>query len=636
MTSNVTSAESGTSMRIPGGYAGKWLDVNLTTGDIDIIKFPWEILEQYFGGRGMASKILWDRIGKNWSEIDALAPESPLIIATGPMTGIYPGARICVSGKSPASNGVVGSTAATETAVELKNAGYDGIIFTGKSKNPVYFLITDDGAELMNASHLWGLEADPTIVKLNKEVRTLLEKRKPKVGLWKEPATMYIGPAGENLVRNSAVCTKMGHAAGYGGYGALMGSKKLKAIAVKSRGRFPTVDAPETIKVLWRKIGAELIKVSQMRRWGTGHLGYGAGYGSSSEPIRNWQEEYHNEKSMGVNRYMDRFWVKDKWADFGCTLNCMKVSCIKQGKWEGDITDTPDYELQAYCGTNFGIFDAENNIHLSTLMDQLGHSGINGANTVGFAAELYQRGILTKEDIGFEIKWGDVDAFDKLTRMIAYRKGIGDVLAEGSYRAALKIAEMKGLDTNEIMKYVVHVKGIEIGAHGTRSDADYTHDMSYAASVQGGDHSSVAVDGYNDMSGAVFFDSAVYCTFTSRGPSLPLQFDFAKAVTGFPITLQRWRSVNGPRIITLQKAFLLMGGPDLNWEPIKDDDNPPRFYEPLPSGPFKGKTTDKERVDLRIQSYFQTLGWDERGIPMKETLNKLDLGFLDKYLAKYR
>jgi aldehyde:ferredoxin oxidoreductase len=115
----------------------------------------------------MAAKILWDRIGQNWSEIDALAPESPLIIATGPMTGIYPGARICVSGKSPASNGVIGSTAATETAVELKNAGYDGIIFTGRSENPVYLLITDDGAELMNASHLWGLEADPTITKLN-------------------------------------------------------------------------------------------------------------------------------------------------------------------------------------------------------------------------------------------------------------------------------------------------------------------------------------------------------------------------------------------------------------------------------------------------------------------------------------
>ena len=116
------------------------------------------------------------------------------------MTGIYPGARICVSGKSPASNGVVGSTAATEFAVEIKNAGYDGIIFSGKSEKPVYLLVTDDGAELRDASHLWGLDGEKTLIKLNKEITEELKKRKPNVGLWKEPGTMYIGPAGENMV----------------------------------------------------------------------------------------------------------------------------------------------------------------------------------------------------------------------------------------------------------------------------------------------------------------------------------------------------------------------------------------------------------------------------------------------------
>ena len=132
----------------PGGYAGKWLDVDLTSGEIDDIIFPDKMLEQYFGGRGMATKILWDRLGAKWAELDAYSPENLLIFATGPMTGIYPGARICVSGKSPASNGVVGSSAATEFAVEIKNAGYDGIIISGKSEKPVYLLVTDDGAEL--------------------------------------------------------------------------------------------------------------------------------------------------------------------------------------------------------------------------------------------------------------------------------------------------------------------------------------------------------------------------------------------------------------------------------------------------------------------------------------------------------
>jgi len=620
----------------PGGYAGKWLDVDLTREKMTDTTFPAETLEQYFGGRGMAAKILWGRIGKKWSKLDALSPENPLIFATGPMTGIYPGARICVSGKSPENNGVIGSTAATELAVELRGAGYDGVILTGRADKPVYLQVTDYGAELKDAGHLWGLDGEKTLIKLNKEVRADLQKKKPNVGLWKEPGSMYIGPAGENMVRHAAVMAKICHAAGYGGYGAVMGSKNLKAVVAKSRGVFPRVDAPETVKLLWRKAHQDLMAVTQFRRWGTGSFYYNCGASTSSEPVRNWQEEWQDQVSTGVNRYMDRYWVKVKWADFNCTTNCMKVSCIKAGRWKGDITDVPDYELQAYCGTNLGIFDAGDNIHISTLMDKLGHSGINCPNTMGYAAELYQRGILTEEDIGFKLEWGDTEAFDRLAHMMAHREGIGDILAEGTYRAALKIAEMKGLEPEELLRYAVHVKGIEVGAHGTRSDKDYTHDMCYSANVQGGDHSSTVTDGYSDMSGALFFDCAVYCTFTSRGPSQQLQFDFAKAVTGFPMTLHGWRSVNGPRIITLQKALLLMGGPDLTWEPLKDDVNPPRFYEPLPSGPYKGKTTDRDRVDIRTQAYFQTLGWDKRGIPKKDTLAKLGLSDLEPFMAKYR
>ena len=620
----------------PGGYAGKWLDVDLTRERISDVTFPDETLEQYFGGRGMATKILWDRVGEKWSTLDALSPDNPLIFATGPMTGIYPGARIGVSGKSPVSNGVVGSTAATEFPVELRGAGYDGIILTGRAEKPVYLQVTDMGSELKDAGHLWGLDGEKTLIRLNKEVREDLKKKKPNLGLWKEPGSMYIGPAGENMVRHAAVITKICHAAGYGGYGAVMGSKNLKAVVAKSRGVFPRVDAPETVKLLWKKAHQDLMAVTMFRRWGTGNFVYQCGAGTSSEPVRNWQEEWHDETSMGVNRYMDRYWVKTKWADFNCTTGCMKVSCIKAGRWKGDITDMPDYELQAYCGTNFGIFDPGDNIHISTLMDKLGHSGINCPNTMGYAAELYQRGFLTEDDLGFKLEWGDTEAFDRLAHMIARREGIGDVLAEGTYRAALKIAEMKGLKPEELLRYAVHVKGIEVGAHGTRSDKDYTHDMCYSASVQGGDHTSTVTDGYSDMSGALFFDCGVYCTFTSRGPSQQLQFDFAKAVTGFPITLHSWRSVNGPRIITLQKALLLMGGPDVTWEPLKDDENPPRFYEPLPTGPYKGMVTDRERVDVRTQAYFQTLGWDERGVPRKETLVRLGLSDVEPAMAKIR
>jgi aldehyde:ferredoxin oxidoreductase len=618
---------------VPGGYAGTFLDIDLTREKVKDITFPDETLEAFFGGRGLAAKVLWDRIGDKWPEIDPLGPENIFMTFTGPMTGTYPGSRICCSGKSPVSNGTVGSTASTEFAVELKMAGYDGIITTGKASSPVYILVTDDGGEIRDAGHLWGKMGTETLKTLNSEVTEELTNRKPNIGLWKEPSMIYIGPAGENLVRNAAVMTKLCHAAGYGGYGSLMGSKNLKAVVAKGRGKIPEVDAPEAVKVMWAKVHEHLMKPRGMRRWGTGYAGYAVGADTSSEPIRNWQEEWHDERSFGGPRFENKFWVKKKWADFNCTTNCMKVSCIKTGRWKGDITDMPDYELQAYCGTNFGIFDPEDNIHMSALVDELGHSGINGPNTMAFTAELYQRGILTEDDLGFKLEWGDAEAFDRLAHLIADREGLGDVLAEGTLRAAKKISEMKGVDC---VQYAVHVKGIEIGAHGTRSDADYTHDISYAASVQGGDHTSVAVDGYTELSAAVFTDSAVVCNFCFYGVPQDLVFDMAKGITGFPINREIWRTVQGPRIVTLQRAFLLMGGPDIVWKPLEDDDNPPRFYEPLPSGPYKGRTTDKDLVVEKRGSYFETLGWDERGVPEKETLEKLGLGDVEPAMKKLR
>jgi aldehyde:ferredoxin oxidoreductase len=621
---------------MPGGYAGKFLDIDLSKGKISETRFDDETLEAYFGGRGLATKILWDRIGKKWARVNALGPENILIALTGPMTGIYPGGRICVSGKSPLSNGTVGSTASTEFAHELKCAGYDGVIVSGRADEPVYIQVTDEGGEIKLAGRLWGKDGEETLIALNREVGASLAKRKPNVGLWREPGMIYIGPAGENMVRNAAVMTKLCHACGYGGYGAVMGSKNLKAVVAKGRGRMPTVDAPEAAKLLWRRSHEHLIARSGFRRQGTGYGGYGFGNNTSSEPIRNWQEEWHDERSFGGPMFETRFWVKKKWSDWNCTTNCMKVSCIKTGPWKGDITDMPDYELQSHCGTNFGIFDPEACIHLSTLVDKLGHSGINGPNAMGYAAELYQRGILTEKDIGFELKWGDPEAFDRLMRMIAMREGIGDVLAEGTYRAALKIAEMKKMKPEELLKYAVVVKGIEVGAHGTRSDADFAHDISYAASVQGGDHTSLADDGYSDMSGSIFADSGVFCSFAYGGVPQELVFDFAKAITGFPVTIESWRRVTGPRIVTLQKALLLMGGPDVTWKPIEDDDNPPRFYEPLPNGPYAGKTTDRAKVKSKMQTYFQTLGWDERGIPTRETLDKLGLSDVEPFMRKLR
>ena len=202
---------------MPRGYAGKFLEVDLSSENIRDVKFDEETLKNFVGGRGLAAKILWDRLGERWESVDPLGPENLFLALTGPLTAIYPGARICISGKSPQCNGVIGSTLSGEFPVDLKCAGYDGVIVSGRAEKPVYILITDDGVEIRDAGHVWGKEAIDTIRILTGEVRDLLEGRRPNAGKIKEPSMIYCGPAGENRVRTASVLQKISHAAGYGG-----------------------------------------------------------------------------------------------------------------------------------------------------------------------------------------------------------------------------------------------------------------------------------------------------------------------------------------------------------------------------------------------------------------------------------
>jgi aldehyde:ferredoxin oxidoreductase len=619
------------------GYAGKFLEVNLSTGKIKETKFRDAILKDYIGGRGLAAKILWDRLGSKWETIDPLRPENILLFLTGPLTGFFPGGRICVSGKSPQSNGVVGSTVAGEFGVELRCAGYDGIIVNGEAEKPVYLFVKDADVEIRDASNVWGKDAKQTVATLTKECRELLKARFPQKGEWKEPAILYIGPAGENKVRTAVVAAKWTHAAGYGGYGAIMGSKKLKAVVAKGTGPLPEVDNLKEVKRLIQVVCEDVYENELWRRWGTGAAGYEVGAKTSSEPVRNWQEEWHDEKSYGVDQFENKVWIKQYWGDFGCPTTCLKIAMVKTGQHKGAISDNPDYELQAYLGPNLGVFTPEENVFLTSLIDDLGLCGIQTGNVLGFVAELLQRGILTKKDLdGLELKWGDTEAFAALAKKIAFRKGIGDLLAEGTYRVALKIGKMKNKD---LLPYAVQSKGIGIGAHGIRSGKDYPEIISYACSVQCGDHTSTAglpLDSGGSELMEIFNDSGVYCNFNIFGMPRNIRFDFYKAVTGLELTREEWCTTKALKILQLQRAMLLLGGPDLKWNPKIHDDNPLRFYEPLPSGPYKGKTVDKAKFEEEKRRYYEAVGWDENGIPQSKTLAKLGLKDVDGALEKLR
>jgi len=614
------------------GYAGKFLEINLSDEKTKEVRFDDATLRKYIGGRGLAAKILWDRLGDKWDQIDPLGPENIVMFFTGPMTGFYPGGRLCISGKSPQSNGITGSTIAGELPVDLKCAGLDGLIVTGVAKKPSYILIKDSSVEIRDARHVWGKDGKRSSLTLSKEVREEWNK-KYKDREWKEPSMVYIGPAGENKCRPAGVQGKWAHGAGYGGYGAVMGSKKLKAVLARGTGPLPDIYDQAKFLDLLDEVTKGCINNYMFQRWGTGYAGYWVGSAQSSEPVRNWQEEWHDERSFGVDQFESRVWVKRYWADFGCPTACEKLSVVRMGEFKGAITDNPDYETQAYCGTNVGIFTPEANVYLNSVVEDLGFCGIQIGNTLGFAGELYQRGILTKAELGgVDLKWGDAKAFAKVAEMIAVRKGVGDILAEGTYRAALKLGKKKGKD---LLKYAIQSKRISLGAHGIRSTLDYPQLISYPCGVQGGDHTSTAylpVTHGNSEHNMILRDSGVYCWFNSMNVTPKFEIEFLNVITGFNISEDEWYNNIALGILQIQRAALLLGGPDAKW--VGKDENPPRFYEPLPTGPYKGRAPKKKEVEKMNAEYYQAVGWDEKGIPTSETLKKLGLENVDKVLKK--
>jgi len=305
----------------------------------------------------------------------------------------------------------------------------------------------------------------------------------------------------------------------------------------------------------------------------------------------------------------------------------------KTGEFKGCITDNPDYELQAYLGPNLGIFTPEDNVYLSSLIDDLGFCGIQGGNTLAFAAELYQRGVVGKEDLdGIQLEWGNTKAFGELARKIAKREGLGALFAEGSYRAAMELGKKKGMN---LTQYAVAEKGMAIGAHGLRSGRDFPDIMAYACNVQAGDHTSLPstpTELESSEFNTILDDSGVYCSFNTFSTGIDLIWDFFSAVTGWQDLRQNWYETNALRILQMQRVMLLLGGPDLKWKANVDDDNPPRFYEPLPMGPYKGKAVNRELFEEQKQEYYEAMGWDKNGLPKPEILRKLGLDDVESKL----
>jgi aldehyde:ferredoxin oxidoreductase len=612
------------------GYAGKTLKVDLTSQRIRKMS-----TEQYFdvelfvGGKGFGAFALWRELKPH---VDPFSPENILVFATGPLTGtLCPSVRMCIITKSPLTNTFCDSHIGGHLGVEIKFAGYDVIIVQGKSERPVYLWINDEEAEICDAKHLWGLDTFQTEEKLREE------RRDPTVRV------ACIGPAGENLVKFALVNTERYRHAGRGGVGAVMGSKNLKALAVKGSGQIRIHNLEVFIQVA-REAREAVLKnktIRARRRWGTTRSVL---YSSDQDlfPTRNFSEATFEEaENLSADVFEKRFWVKHK-ACHGCPVNCGKLGVVRSGGYAGTVVEGAEYETATLLGANCGISNHEAVAHANMLCDKLGLDTISTGNVIAFAMECYEKGILTsKETNGLQLNFGNEEALIEMIQKIATREGFGNLLADGVKRLSEKLGE-------KTHDFAMQVKGLELPGWGVRA-APGTG-LAYATADRGGCHmrawtigyevSGMAADGspidrYSIEKRAELVkslqdyyaacDCLVACQFVKDAVGKERYVQMLNAATGMKITVDEFVSV-GERIWNLVRMFNVREGFSR-----RDDTLPKRILtEPLPSGIAKGRKLTQSQLDKMLDEYYQLRGWDiQTGTPSKEKLRELKLEFVD-------
>jgi aldehyde:ferredoxin oxidoreductase len=622
------------------GYMGKILRINLTTSTITE-EFPdEETLRKYLGGAGLATKILLEETEKG---IDPLGPENKLIFMTGPLTGTSSPStgRYSVVAKSPLTNGWGQANSAGFWGRDFKRSGFDGIIFEGKAPKPVYLLTEDGKAELLDAEEIWGKNTSET-------TRILREKHGGKFNV------ACIGIAGENLVKYAAImndCDEKywGRAAGRCGVGAVMGSKNLKAIASKGTLEIPVAD-PEAYRQEAKQrfdwVNQSLLKMT-LEVFGTATMVDLVNV-KGGIPTRNWQTGvFENAEKINGQAINDSILVKRK-PCFACPIHCGRISEIKNGPFKSK-GEGPEYETLSSFGTMCGVDNLEAITHAHFLCNEYGLDTISTGNTLGFAMECYQRGILKENDVdGMDFSWGNAQLIVDIVQKISRREGIGDLLAEGTMRMAEKLG-------NGSERFAMHVKGLELPGYDSRA-AKITG-LAYAVANRGGDHITAYIEGpaflampfmivedaevgdplkeipevalvvknFEDAFG--IFDAIGGCKF--MGMVLTAE-DWAKLIStlmGYEFLADDFRRT-GERIYNLERAYLLREGF------TRDDDTlPPRLLEdPMPEGPATGQVVN---LDVLLDAYYKYRGWDKHGRPTKEKLQELGLEWVAHSIPEY-
>lgn len=601
------------------GYGGKILRVNLTTGAVTREPTPPDVARDFIGGRGFGIYFLLKEVPRG---ADPLGPENKLIISSGPISGmLVPGGGKCDwTTKAPLTGGYASASMGGHFTAEMRYAGLDSIILEGVSPKPVYLFIDDDKVELRDASDLWGRN-------------TFAVEKHFKEKLGEEFQVAVIGVGGENLVPYACINHDYGRQAGRGGVGAVMGSKKVKAIVVHGTKSIPVAD-----KDAYRKAGMALYKACKDAEGLADWTRYGTTIVVSwcdevgALPTRNFSAgSFEGGKNIYGPVMREKIVITDK-ACFGCPSPCGKYS---RNKKYNNYVEGPEYETIGLMGSNLGIDDIEAVAQANLLCDDLGIDTISAGNAIGWAMECYEKGILTKADTGgLDLKFGNIEATFVVIEKIARREeGIGALLAEGVKRAAAKVG--KGSE-----KFAIQVKGMEQSAYATHNatamllaymtcDVGAHHNRSWAITydLQVGRDKVVPekvarviwLQNFRPM-----FDVLGGCRlqWVELGIDRDLYVPALEAITGIHRTWEDLDKV-GERIWNLTRLYWARENEGFGraW-----DMPSPRFYEEAPtSGATKGQITRFEDVNKLLDMYYEQRGWTSDGLPKPETIASLGL-----------
>ena len=623
------------------GWMGQMLRVDLSTGSIRAEKLSEDLARDYIGGNGFAARILWDELEEG---LDPFDPRNQVIFASGPLTGtIWPTTgRLKVASKSPMSNGWGEGNSGGYFAPEMKYAGYDAVIFSGRSERPVYLYLHDGEGELLDASPLWGKTTSQADEAMRREHGGDIH-------------TALIGQAGENLVRFASIMIDRHHAVARSGLGAVMGSKNLKGIvaygtrdvSLHNREEFFELATGAIDRLLTHQFSQSLID------YGTPML-----VSIMSEigrfPSKNCQSgSFPWHEDISGETLKEKYHVRDQ-SCFACPFACKKYHVVEKGKWKVDGGLGLEYESIHALGSLVWNRDLESIIYANLLCNLYGMDTDDAGGVMAHAMELWEKGIIDGEDTGgLDMVWGDPDLVVELVEKIALREGFGDVLAEGTHRVAERFGP-------EAKKYEMTVKGVDIPAQDGR--AQKSMGLSHVTSNRGADHltsaeflsevgfpdailerfehraqaiygRSIMPEGADRLSPtfkplmvydcehlAAVADSLVVCKFTTHWPPVLYFQDVAEALThatGFKYTEDDIR-LAGERIFMLERCFNLREGFS-----SKDDRLPERFTkEPAPAGGARGQVVE---LDEMLEEYYKLRDLDERGYPSYERMKKLGL-----------